>query len=158
MKFSKRYRKIIICVMLLGGIPFVSAQEEGAALVSYIYNAPEKINAGEQFEISVVFDIQPGWYVYAPVVYNANQGKIVTKVTFKLPNGIKFLGSLELPEGGYGTYSGTGVTMTQKFQVVKEVTKGKHIIVANIVYQTCNDYICYPPVREKEDIVITVTL
>ncbi|MBN4082919.1 hypothetical protein JYT50_00880 [bacterium AH-315-A23] len=156
MKFSKRYSKIIICVILLGGIPFVSAQEKGTALVTYTYNAPETVRVSEPFEISVVFDIQPGWYVYAPVVYNINQGKIATKVTFKLPYGIKFLGSLESPEEGFGTYSGTGLTMTQKFQVGKEILKGKIVIVANIVYQTCNEYICYPPVREKINIIIDV--
>lgn len=159
MNFLRKYNMSISCTIVLWVVvtnSFISAQEKDPTYVNYSCLVPENVKVGEQFEISVVFDIQPGWYVYAPIAFNSNQGKIVTKVSFSPPEGIMVLGGLKLPDGGFGTYSGAGIAMTQKFKVAKESTKGKYTIIANILYQTCNDEICYPPVREKIAIPVNV--
>ena len=126
--------------------------------VSFTIEAPEAVQVGDQFTISAVFNIETGWYVYAPIDINISQGKIPTKVSFKVPDGLKIIGELELPDqnGYFDTYSGNHVRMSQSFQVEKGMLPGKQTIIANIIYQTCNDDICYPPVRKNIEIVITV--
>ncbi len=38
--------------------------------VSYSVQAPDTVCAGAQFKISVIFNIQEGWHVYAPLDFN----------------------------------------------------------------------------------------
>lgn len=146
---------MIYAFLFIGSGP--QAQEHKPdELVSYSFAVPDTVTIGDVFEIKAIFDIQSGWYVYAPLTFNVNQGKIVTKVTFRLPDGVEFVGSMALPEGGGTTYTGKDVTMTQRLKVVKASPDGQVVIPANVIYQTCSDYLCYPPVREKMDIEITI--
>lgn len=126
--------------------------------VSYTIQAPESVKSGDVFTITTVFNVETGWYVYAPIAMNTAEGKIPTKVSFKIPDGIKKIGGLELPDKNefFNTYRGSNIRMSQKFQVDKSVTPGKLMITARIVYQTCNDDICYPPVREKTDVAVRI--
>ncbi|MDO5971216.1 protein-disulfide reductase DsbD family protein [Flavivirga aquimarina] len=150
---------VIVFILLLNnvGTPMV-AQSTSGDPVNYTVEAPETVKAGDEFVISTVFNIAPNWYVYAPIAMNTAQGKIPTKVSFKVPAGIKKMGTLQLPDQNvfFDTYRGQNIRMSQKFQVVKDLEAGKQTIVANIIYQTCNDETCYPPVRKKIDIAITV--
>ncbi len=147
---------IIIFLLCLspGFISPVWAQEESKEPVSYSIQAPDKICAGEHFKITTIFDIREGWHVYALIDGNIGMGKSVTRVSFKLPEGIKTVGPLQLPKGAI--YTGKGIQMTQKFQLAKEVPKGKLNIIVKIVYQCCNEEMCYPPVRKKVNITIEV--
>jgi hypothetical protein len=147
---------ILICAFMFIGSSPRAQENTPEELVSYSFKAPDAVAIGEVFEIKAIFNIQPGWYVYAPLAFNANQGKIVTKVTFRLPDGVEFVGSMVLPERGGATYTGKEVTMTQKLKIMKDFPDGQVVIPANVVYQTCNDHICYPPVREKINIEITI--
>ena len=97
-----------------------------------------------------------GWHVYAPIDANMGQDKSVTKVTFKLPDGIEAIGSLQLPKDAGSIYTGKGIKMIQKFRVKKGTAKGKLTTVASIHFQCCNEEMCYPPVTEKENITIEV--
>ncbi|MDD7885411.1 protein-disulfide reductase DsbD domain-containing protein [Flavivirga sp. 57AJ16] len=152
--------QIIFTVCLLLNIMSlkVVAQTGSSDPVSYTIEAPETVKAGDKFTISVVFNIKPGWFLYAPIEKNTVLGKIPTEVTFKVPEDIKKLGEMELLDETlfFDTYRGDGISMFQKFQVDKSVFSGKYIIKANVVYQTCNEDICYPPVRKKIDLVIVV--
>lgn len=146
---------IIICAFLFIGLSPQAQNQKPDELVSYSFKAPTTVTIGDIFEINAIFNIQQGWYVYAPLSFNINQGKIVTKVTFRLPDGVEFVGSMVLPEG-QTTYTGNNVIMTQKFKIKKDFPDGKVVIPANVVYQTCNEYICYPPVKEKKLITIQI--
>ena len=150
---------LVACWLLLNILSSeVEAQSISGDPVSYTIEAPESVKAGDYFTIITVFNIEPGWYIYAPIDMNTTRGKIVTKVSFKVTDGFKKTGVLELPDQSrfFDTYSGNNVRMSQKFQVEKSMLPNKQTIKANIIYQTCNDDICYPPVRKKIDIVITV--
>ena len=126
--------------------------------VSYTIEAPETVEAGAVFTVSAVFDIQPNWYVYAPIPMNAAQGKIPTRISFVPHKRLRFLGDLELPDEskGYDRYSGKDVRMSQRFQVPKDMALGEQAIRATVTYQTCSNNICYPPVEEEITIEITV--
>ncbi len=147
---------IMICAFLFIGSSPRAQEHTPDELVSYGFKVPNAVRIGAVFEIKAIFNIQPGWYVYAPLTFNTNQGKIVTEVTFRLPDGVEFVGSMALPEGGGATYTGKDVTMTQRLKITKAFLDGQVVIPANVVYQTCNDYICYPPVREKTNIEISI--
>lgn len=146
---------IMICAFLFIGSRPQAQNQKPDELVSYGFKAPDAVRIGAIFEVKTIFNIQPGWYVYAPLAFNTNQGKIVTKVTFRLPDGVEFMGSMALPKGGGATYRGKDVTMTQRLKITKAFPDGQVVIPANVVYQTCNDYTCYPPVREKTNIEIS---
>ena len=149
---------LIVLVFTNAGLRSVQAQENTMGLVKYQIEAPKEVQTGKEFTISAVFNVQPGWFVYAPLDTNIAQGKIPTTITFKKHEQIRKVGNLILPDitKGYHTYSGTDIRMSQKFRVPKELESGKQTIEATIVYQTCNEKICFPPVRENIDIVITV--
>ncbi|MGJ8734857.1 MAG: protein-disulfide reductase DsbD domain-containing protein [Cellulophaga sp.] len=158
--FHKAQIKVVFW-MLIGtiGIQQVIAQVNVSGdPISYTVKAPENAKTGEEFTISTVFNIEPGWYIYAPIDMNIARGKIVSKVTFKVPEGIKKIGGLELPDKMvfFDTYKGNNVVMSQKFLVDENILSGKQIIQANVVYQSCNDDICYPPVRKKIDVALTI--
>ncbi|WP_299669709.1 protein-disulfide reductase DsbD domain-containing protein [uncultured Polaribacter sp.] len=142
--------------VLLSMVTSISAQSSD--IVSYTVEAPKTVCIDKEFTVTTVFNIQPGWYVYAPIPINAAQGKIGTKVSFKVPVGIKKIGGLELPDKDrfFDTYSGKDVQMPQKFKVAKNTATGSYTITGHILYQTCNDIICYPPVREKVAIPIII--
>ncbi|WP_303318439.1 protein-disulfide reductase DsbD domain-containing protein [Flavivirga abyssicola] len=156
--FYKVKIALTYCLLVSMMSSFVMAQEASKDPVSYTIEAPEMVQVGDVFTINTVFNIQPSWYVYAPVALNTSKGKIPTKVTFKVPEGVKKINGLELPDKNrfFDTYSGKDVRMCQNFEVEKGAVSGKHTIKANIIYQTCNGDICYPPVREKVDVVIKV--
>lgn len=155
---NRNYHGIYLIVLLILCSFNNLLAQTNKSLVSYSIEVPKQVIIGEQFTITVVFNIQPNWYVYAPVDFNIAQGKIPTKVTFRVPAKLKSIGSLELPDQkGGGIYKGNGIRMSQKFEVEKSMEAGKYIIKTNIIYQTCNDDICYPPIRESVDIEINVT-
>ncbi|AXP80861.1 Disulfide bond corrector protein DsbC [Mariniflexile rhizosphaerae] len=150
---------IMTCWVMVGTTgPLVMAQSTSGDPVSYTIDSPETVKAGEAFSITTTFSTQPGWYIYAPIDMNTAQGKIATNVSFEVPAGLKEIGGLELPNkpGFLDTYWGNDIRMSQKFQTCENVKPGKQTIKVNIIYQTCNDYICYPPVRKKIDVVVTV--
>lgn len=150
--------KTWLLLSLIGSQQMMQSTNQNNPIVSYTIEVPETVQAGEQFTISVVFNIQRGWYVYAPIAMNIDQGKIPTKVTFKLPEGFKKNGNLVLPDSNrfFDTYRGNDVIISQLFQVDKKIQPGKQIVKAIIVYQTCNDDICFPPVSKEIDVVIIV--
>lgn len=154
-----KIQKVVIFWVLVSVTSFQgTTQQETKDPVSYVIKAPDTIKPGDHFTISVVFDIAPNWYVYAPIDINTTLGKIPTKISFKASEGFKKMGGLELPDDSsfFDTYSGKGISMSQTFQVEKSIQPGKQTIKAHIVYQTCNGVICYPPVNENIDIVLTV--
>ena len=154
----KTQANVVFLLMLIMTGSLTLAQTKLGKPVSYIIEAPETVSVGERFTITAVFNIEPGWYVYAPIIMNTAQGKIPTKVSFKVPEDFKKIDELELPNQrkSLDIYRGNNIRMSQKFEVDKNALLGRQTIKANVVYQTCNNDICYPPIRKKMDIVITI--
>ncbi len=135
------------------------AREDDDNPVKYRYKISDSIRLGKQFEISVIFKIKEGWYIYAPTDINSAQGKVGTKVTFKLPAGIKTVGKIKLPDNNnelIGIYTGDNIIMSQKFEIANTMKTGEYSIIANLTYQSCNDNICFPPV--VKEIIIPVRI
>lgn len=154
------YRKyqwiILVSFLMLCSCNNLKAQVNKGP-VRYSLEVPQQVKRGEQFIITAVFSVQPNWYIYAPIEFNTAQGKIVTKVSFRVPEKLKTIGPLELPKGAFGVFKGNNIRMSQKFEVEKNIVAGKYLIKANIIYQTCNDEICFPPIRETVDLEIQIT-
>ena len=148
----------IVAILIIFGLdsPLIWAQQDSKDPINYVIEAPEIIKSGDQFTITTVFNIKSGWYIYAPISTNVERGKIVTNVSFKIPSGIRKIGELDLPNEFLDTYKGENIRMTQKFEVEKNINSGKYMFEANIVYQTCSDLMCYPPVWKKVNIVAAI--
>lgn len=161
MNVLKRTIKIVLLIAFLTTVfsyPSI-AREDDDNPVKYSYKFSDSIQSGKQFEIKVIIDIKEGWYIYAPTDINSAQGKVGTKVTFRLPAGIKTIGKIKLPGDNnemLGIYSGNNVIMSQKFEITKTMKTGEYSIIANLTYQSCNDNICLPPVQKEIIIPIKI--
>lgn len=122
-------------------------------VVSFIIVKPDQIKNGKSFYIDVQFNIEPGWYIYAPTGANAAQGMIETKVVYKLPRGIKKESRMKIPDplfkNGYQVYEGTNVVMRQALQTSQSLEPGNYQITGKITWQSCNSEICLQPVTEE---------
>lgn len=128
--------------------------EQAGGPVKYKLTAPASVSAGTEFDVTVTFDIDSNWHIYAPTGNNAAQGMIETKVKYDLPEGIKAVGSLYFPEGE--VLYGKGVEMVQTLQATKGLKAGKYTIKTKIGYQACNPQLCLPPVVEKITAIVEV--
>lgn len=143
--------------LMLGTNSNLQAQAKNVDPVTYKINSPASVQVGDTFKLSIVFTIQPGWHIYAPIALNEQQGNVVSKVSFKLPEGIEFADALELPEngGGIDIYTGT-VSMWQKLKVVKTIPGDSIPVLVKVTYQACNDMICHAPVEEEKKVEINI--
>jgi len=134
--------------------------KEREQIVKYTITNTQQVKRGEVFTVDVVFQIVPGWYIYAPTGVNAAQGMIETNVIYRLPEGFTRAGRPELPEAmfknGHEIYEGDGVIMRQRFKTTDGLRPGKYAIHGKVTWQTCNNNICLPPV--SEEIISEVTV
>ncbi len=113
------------------------------------------------FTLSVIFDMQEGWYLYADTKANRDKGNIITRVSFEgIPEGIKTFGEMEFPQlkikDGAEVYMGKGLTYKQSFKTGWKVKPGKYIFNVKIYYQTCDKSGCLPPVEKVVDIPVEI--
>ncbi len=135
-----------------------------AAQIKYpvSYRSPDTINvkADSSFTISVAFDVENSWYIYAPTGNNAEKGMVETNVIYQLPKGFTRKGKMQQSKfhykGGFEVFEGKDIGMTQEFVVDKDLSPGNYIVKAKITYQTCKDQICLPPRTENVDIKVVV--
>lgn len=157
MKRRNFYNYLIVCLcLLLCTYSNSQAQENNSDPVIYKISSPTSVQVGETFKLTITFTIQPGWHIYAPIALNEQQGNIVSKVTFKLPDGIELVEALELPGNGAGMdiYTGT-IVMSQKLKAVKTIAVSNPLLV-KVRYQACNDMICHAVVEEEKKVVINI--
>jgi hypothetical protein len=113
------------------------------------------------FQIRVTFDIQPGWYIYAPTGTNEALGMVESNVVFTvLPQGMGRLGDVRVPEvvykNAHEVYEGNDVTMVQTFNVDKSLIPGEYLIKGKVTYQSCSEDRCFPPVTESFTVEVEV--
>lgn len=144
------YRLAVALIFVFGSSPVAGDPQHADGPISYTVRAPDTVQRGKRFEVSVRFDIQEPWYIYAPTGKNAAQGMIESKVRFRLPEGITEAEALQLPrsrsKGSYEVYEGMGVTMSQALLASEGAQPGPHEIKVGIRYQVCKSEICLPPV------------
>jgi hypothetical protein len=130
------------------------------SVVQYVLEKPDIVSRGKEFDVSVLFSVQPQWYIYAPTGVNAAQGMIETQVVFILPPGLSRVGKIKLPEttfkNGHEIYEGKNIAMTQTIRVPSDLSPGIYEIKGKVIWQTCNSDICLPPISDKISMTITV--
>jgi len=118
--------------------------------VTYTLQTPENLKKGEHFNIDVILNIEPGWYIYAPTGSNSAQGMIETNVTFHLPPEVQRAGKIKIPEpiikNSYEVLEGSTIKIEQPLKAQKI---GTFAIRGRITYQTCSTDVCMPPVTEE---------
>lgn len=128
--------------------------------VSYFTDAIAPVRRGESFTASVHFVIRTPWYLYAPTGINADQGVIESSVTWLLPADIVRDGRPRLPathfKNGFEVMSGSDEVITQKFRTLQSARVGTYQIKGRIVWQSCSDQLCLPPVADE--IVLNITV
>lgn len=129
--------------------------------VSYAINSPGAIKVGQDYSIEVSLNIEEGWYAYVKNETNMGLGFIPTQIKITLPAGFVSVDTLQSPvpsmKGGYEVYKGKQLRFVQKFKIsdIKHLKNGdSYPIKINLIYQTCNEELCLPPV--EEEIVATV--
>lgn len=127
-------------------------------VVQYTVSAPAAVRRAELFEVTVRFDIEDGWHIYAPTGVDNGQGMIVTSVTFELPRLWSKMGPAEWPasvaKGLTEVYKGKDVTVKQRLLAPIYVKKGVYNIKCKVTFQTCNDDQCLPPQEDTVELNI----
>ncbi len=166
MIYKKQHYRILMLSLFIFWISFGSinparAQKESERPpVSYTVQVPDTVMAGEQFLVSIVFDIAESWYIYAPTGNNTAQGMVETKINFELPEGITTVRKIKWPKpyskGSYEVYEGKDITISQAFVTKPRLKSGSYGIKAKVRYQTCNENMCLPPIKEKFTIKVHI--
>ncbi len=141
------------------GLTKVTEQENTESPVRITATTPLAVNAGEEFTIKILLDIQDSWYIYAPALANAQQGVAQACMSFELPDGIEMEGKIEWPEPVakdlYQVYFGK-IELSTVFKVKPGTMPGIYKIKATLQYQGCNQLSCIP--QSKEELLIEVEI
>jgi hypothetical protein len=152
----------LLFLLSLTGLPLSSHAQirDRESIVQYTLQKPDEVKRGNTFQVSVVFSVQPEWYIYAPTGVNAAQGMIETQVVLLLPPGLSRLGKIRLPEttfkNGHEIYQGENIAMTQSIQAGPDLAPGVYEIKGKVIWQTCNSDICLPPVTREVAMAINI--
>lgn len=124
-----------------------------SSLVSYTVNIKDSICVGDTLQIEVDFHIAPNWFIYSPDPINMNQGMQSIKVVFEnLPDWLVQVGepifSPSYSKGGFLVYSDSDNVVINKFVLNSSAQEGVFKIFGKLIYQACNEQLCYPPVKE----------
>lgn len=121
---------------------------------------PHQVQAGDTFVIQAAFNIQEGWYVYAPDDINAALGKIETTMLCYKSDAMTKCGNVVVPdpveEAGHQVYMGDNVIMKQRFHVAAETNTGFYDVGGKITYQSCNGDLCLPPETKEWNVTVEV--
>lgn len=151
----KKVLSIIALIPLIMTGAFITEGQNKASLVTYAVKTPEHIEAGKPFSIDIIFNVEPGWYIYAPTGVNADLGMIETNVRFNMPDGVVRNGNVSIPKpvlmNGHEIYEGQSITMSQSFKTLKP---GSYDVRGKVIWQTCSGYSCLPPVTDEFTLTI----
>ncbi|MBL1411456.1 redoxin domain-containing protein [Sphingobacterium faecale] len=150
------------CILL---ILFISLYQltigQEAKIVNHTVSSPDQVNAGDTIAVTLTLEIQPGWYIYSSEDINSRQGMHTLQWQFQqLASGIKAVGDPAYPEplpnGQYSVYMGKGNIITQRFIVDENIAKDKLTLRGKLIYQACDDEMCYPPMTENWERIIDI--
>lgn len=151
---------ILLLLMITLLIENGYAQDADEDIVTYTVIAPDEVQSGRAFNVDILFNVQPDWYIYAPTGKNAALGMIETKLILRLPEGISKKGKPSFPKAirknGHEVYEGNSITMSQALLVSSSIKPGKYEIRGKVIYQTCSSEICLPPVTEEIIAIVIV--
>lgn len=116
-------------------------------------------------DIDVIFAFQNGWHGYTDDKANTGMGLTPTTVSFEFPDEISPMSDVLKPEpkvkGAYSVYSGDEVKFSQSIRFVGKVSenpeRNEYVVKVRVKYQTCNEEMCLPPVKETIELKIKVS-
>ena len=124
--------------------------------------AESSARAGEVVNILVTASMDAEWKVYA--LRDQGEGPIATRVVVT-GDAIESVGMVLEPEtepkydDGFLTNTRThqgGVTFTAPIRIKDDLSPGTYDLKVGVLYQVCNESLCYPPKEEFLDISIIV--
>lgn len=124
--------------------------------------AESSARAGEVVNILVTASMEAEWKVYA--LRDQGEGPIATRVVVT-GDAIESAGMVLEPEtepkydDGFLTNTRThqgDVTFTAPIRIKDDLSPGTYDLKVGVLYQVCNESLCYPPSEESLDIQLTV--
>lgn len=147
----------------------LESQLEGP--VQYYITGPQEVKISEEFKLTIDFELQEEWYLYADHEDNLKEGYIPTTVVVKSASKWLTISSgISAPEekskANAIVYSGNNIRFVQKLKLKPPVVKDtistdeklpKSVdIKVMITFQTCNNKLCLPPVDVVEEVSVVI--
>lgn len=149
-------RTILTCVMIAAMSGHAAAQENPG---SWRIEAPAAVVPGEVATMQIVFDIQPGWQMYAPSPVNEAAGVTGLAIKVEPPKGLA-VSQPDYPhprlKGRYEVYENSPASVAIKLRPGKETENGTYTLTGNVQYQFCRPDLCLPPQREAFSVEVEV--
>ena len=126
-----------------------NSSASGGYPVNVEFTLTDQLAPGEVGQLTVDFDMKPGWYIYAPTGRNTKESMVETSVKMDYPAGFESTGAFKIPiyhyKGLFDIYEGEDVQFTQSFSVLDNTSHGDYELCGEVTIQTCKDDLCLPP-------------
>lgn len=126
--------------------------------VKWSFKSEKISNSESDYEITLIADIQEGWYVYSQEI--SGRGPIPTKINFEQNPNLQLQGKpmeigdkKEIFDQNFNI-NVTKLSGTTQFIQKAIVKGGLPLIKGQLLYMTCNGQVCLPPKRINFDVVL----
>ncbi len=136
----------------------VGVKAQMAEPVKWSFKFEKITNSESDYEITLIADIQEGWYVYSQEI--SGRGPIPTKINFEQNPNLQLQGKpmeigdkKEIFDQNFNI-NVTKLSGTTQFIQKAIVKGGLPVVKGQLLYMTCNGQICLPPKRINFDVVL----
>jgi len=136
----------------------VGVKAQMAEPVKWSFKSEKISNSESDYEITLIADIQEGWYVYSQEI--SGRGPIPTKINFEQNPNLQLQGKpmeigdkKEIFDQNFNI-NVTKLSGTTQFIQKAIVKGGLPLIKGQLLYMTCNGQVCLPPKRINFDVVL----
>jgi len=136
----------------------VGVKAQMAEPVKWSFKSEKISNSESDYEITLIADIQEGWYVYSQEI--SGRGPIPTKINFEQNPNLQLQGKpmeigdkKEIFDQNFNI-NVTKLSGTTQFIQKAIVKGGLPLIKGQLLYMTCNGQICLPPKRINFDVIL----
>ncbi len=152
------HKSILFFLVLIN----ISAAQFGANPAEPSAQVLESARAGEVINIDVTVTMADKWHIYG--VHGVSGGPIATRITVE-GDAVKKLGSVQEPEPQVKFDEGFQVEIryhagTTKFNAAvlleSDLSPGKYELQVSVLYQTCDEHVCYPPVEKSLPVIVDI--
>lgn len=155
---QKNLTKFLGLLFLLGGL--LKADFDDPVTLSA--EAVESSRAGEVLNIRVLAEMDEEWHIYA--IYDVPDGPIPTQISVA-GDAVQKIGRIQEPvptiewDDGFEMetrFHSGGAEFIIPVLLKEDLSPGNKTVSANVIYQVCNEALCYPPKEVKLNVPITV--
>jgi thiol:disulfide interchange protein DsbD len=159
MNTKTKFNRIFLVIIILSGL--ILGQFTDPVLISGDI-AERDVRAGEVVNIKLSVDLDPGWHIYA--VEGVTGGPIATSLKVS-GDFVEDIGKIIEPEPTVKFDEGFGIvvpyhedkpTFTIPVKLASNIDTETTELSVSIIYQVCNEVLCYPPVEKSDIIEITI--